>query len=123
MTVHAQERVYSLVPGDLLRLVRDFQNPVDPNAIVLRTADDIDLGDFQSVGYLPRYLANDICNLLRNDPERGTRNIRVEVSRVNGTAHPQFRLLSCATIQISAGFRLYNTLEFQLMHEEVSRDA
>lgn len=83
------ERINHLNPGENLKIVRDVQNLIDPKALMLRTDQE---KDYVLVGWLPRYLVNDISLILDNDECK--KSIEVTVERVNPKPAPtQFRLL------------------------------
>lgn len=83
--VSAEQRIATLKPGDLLRLLLDIQNPSDPNAVAVRTESPSEL-----IGYVPRYLARDVWHLMQSC-EIGF--IQLFVDRVNLDAPMQNRLL------------------------------
>ncbi|MCH7813932.1 MAG: DNA-binding protein [Planctomycetes bacterium] len=93
-------RVQRLQPSDRLLLAHDFQNPHDPYALLLRTADAFE-GDRHLVGYCPRYLLPDTFEVLTTcaiPPE-------VRVERVNLPPAPlQLRLLCNLTACWPEGF-------------------
>lgn len=81
----AIERVGRLVQGEALRLMLDFQNEFDPQAVAVRT-----LSEQMQIGYVPRYLANDVWQLRENcHPDY----IQLFAERVNADAPLQNRLL------------------------------
>jgi len=83
----AIERINHLQPGDRLGLLPDINNPVDPNAVAVRT---MDKAENYLIGYVPRYLAYDVRKLcLSCEPNA----IQLTVERVNLNAPLQFRLL------------------------------
>jgi hypothetical protein len=84
MLACAQERVGSLPSGDRLFIVHDLQNPVDPQALLLRTA------DYCCVGFLPRYLASDTWRLLNSGAE-----VQVLVEQLNPPPAPVQQRLLC----------------------------
>ncbi len=80
-----QERGGLLKSTDRLLCLYDIQNSYDQHAVALRTEEDRMI-----VGYLPRYLAQDLKELVGGcDPEF----VRIVVNRVNPTAPLQFRVL------------------------------
>ncbi|CAN5480422.1 HIRAN domain-containing protein [soil metagenome] len=92
----SRERAERLTPGEQLRLMHDLQNEHDPNALLLRTAQQTP-GDIHLVGYCPRYLAPDVLRLLRADTGS---ELQVAVERVNPPPAPvQFRLLCNMTLR------------------------
>lgn len=81
----AIERVNRLSDGERLFVMPDPCNPFDPNAMAVRTDKDRML-----IGYVPRYLAQDVQELLWGcDPEC----VELFVQRVNLDAPLQHRLL------------------------------
>jgi hypothetical protein len=81
----ALDRIAKLCVGDVLKLMPDPQNDFDPNAVAVRTDSDRTL-----IGYIPRYLAYDVWELL-NSCEVGFMKLFVE--RVNPSAPLQNRVL------------------------------
>jgi len=81
----ALDRIASMRPGEPLRLMLDIQNESDPNAVAVRTEHPSEL-----VGYVPRYLARDVCHLVR---ECEVDFIELQVARVNPDAPIQNRVL------------------------------
>ena len=82
----AKARISELKEGDQLFLMGDFCNVVDPGAVALRTGED----DRFLIGYVPRYLANDVWKLIGQcEPDF----IQVFVHRINRDAPMQQRLL------------------------------
>jgi hypothetical protein len=94
----AHERIAQLQPGEQLFMMADFFNPSDPRAVALRTSQ----GDQVMIGYVPRYLAKDIWNLLSGCD---TDFMHVVVERVNEDAPLQQRLLCRMNSCWPAGFR------------------
>ena len=83
----AIERINSLNAGDWLGLMPDINNDFDSNAVAVRTHDN---GGRFMIGYVPRFLAGDIRELIRvSHPSL----FRLTVQRVNASAPLQFRLL------------------------------
>ena len=82
----ARNRVMTLRPGERLIPMLDLCNEADPQAVALRTQE----GERLLLGYVPRYLAQDVWTLFQGcEPEY----IRVYVHRVNKDAPLQQRLL------------------------------
>lgn len=79
----ASERVSQLQVGERLFLCPDPQNEYDCNAVLMR-ADK----PKEAVGYLPRFLAKDIVDLLKESPD----NIQVFVESVSDEAPLNYRL-------------------------------
>ena len=80
-------RINRLRPGDRLGLLPDINNPVDPDAVAVRTTDE---AENYLIGCVPRYLACDVRKLCLSC---GPDAIRLAVERVNPGAPLQFRLL------------------------------
>lgn len=80
----ARERIARLEPGERLFLMQDLQNEWDPMALMLRTADPINV-----LGYCPRFYSGEFSRLF----ERSEREqVIVKVAGVNVSAPLQFRL-------------------------------
>ena len=76
------KRISEMKREDRILLAHDFQNPFEPDALLLRTRDNY------IVGYCPSYLLDDMNEMRRN------KGIEVCVERVNDESAPlQFRLL------------------------------
>lgn len=83
------QRALTLQKGEHLLLMHDLQNPRDPDALSLRTA-ETKPNDMFLMGYCPRYLLRDVHKLIKEKQELPT----VTVERVNKPPAPiQFRLL------------------------------
>jgi len=96
-----------------LALMADFCNETDPFAVALRTVD----GDRMLVGYVPRYLAYDIWELLKGcSPEY----MEVVVEQVNADAPQQQRLLCRMNSCWPEGFQPCATEGFQPIPEGVA---
>jgi len=91
----SQERALRLAPGDQLLIMLDLQNPFDPQAIALRTADDGP--DRCLVGYLPRYIRSDAWKLLAGcgGPHA---SIEVRVRRANQPPVPLDQRILCDVV-------------------------
>ena len=79
----AQERISQLEPGERLILMPDPLNSADPNAVAVRTEEKRTL-----IGYVPRYLAHDVCVLLYKCDF-----VELVVAQLNRDAPLQQRLL------------------------------
>jgi len=85
MAPAAVERITHLKPDDRLYAMPDPCNEADPNAVAVRTKEEP-----MMIGYVPRYLAQDIRKLLEHcDPK----SIDLFVQRVNRDAPLQHRVL------------------------------
>jgi len=91
----AQDLVTDLIKeGDKVFVMHDMQNPVDENALLLRTH------DYCSIGFIPRYLLGDmwINNLLHKD-------LVFYVYKINKPPSPiQQRIVCKAEAKVSKGF-------------------
>ena len=81
------KRIEKLEPGEQLLLKPEPQNPRDPQAMMVLAAT---AGDGEKIGYVPRYLAQDIGDLYN---QCGQEAATVWVERVNHTAPLQQRVL------------------------------
>ena len=109
LSTETQLRIHHLQPGELLYTARDCKNPYDPKALVLRTK------DFHIVGYCPRYLVNDVSDLLYRSPEK----LEILVERVNLPPTPlQFRLLCNLTAEWSAELQPFSDPTYQSLAKE-----
>jgi hypothetical protein len=81
----AIDRTARLAKGEDLRLMLDLQNRYDSHAVGLRTETERML-----IGYVPRYLAHDVWQLVKDCPTDG---IQLSVDRVNPDAPLQNRVL------------------------------
>ena len=79
------ERIGHLMKGERLKLMADFQNTVDPQAVAVRTESERTM-----LGYVPRYLARDVWSLVQ---ECEVDVIELSVERANLDAPLQNRLL------------------------------
>jgi len=102
------DRAIQLEHGEPLLAMRDFQNPKDPDAIALRTAERLER-DMYLIGYCPRYLRADFLQLLKWDLSP-----RITVERVNRPPAPvQFRVLCKSVTRWPEGFRPFSTDEYK----------
>jgi hypothetical protein len=107
----AIERVNTLNAHDLLYLMHDVQNPHDPLALALRTKDE------HLIGYCPRYLTQDIHELLKQDPGF----VQVRIERVNPAPAPiQLRLLCSITADWPKEFCPFMSDEYQPLIPEAA---
>jgi len=104
LSEHSIERVGRLRVGEPLLLLYDFQNPHDPNALMLRTNGE-DTTDTHIVGYCPRYLVRDFLRLIVDGPS----SVAVEVERLNLPPAPlAHRLLCNMTARWPADFEAFD---------------
>jgi len=101
----AVERMNRLQVNEPLKLLFDFQNTFDPQAVAVRTDDDRVM-----LGYVPRYLARDVGNLVNQcHPDL----IEVTVASVNVEAPFQNRLLCQMKSCWPTGFQPCSGEEFR----------
>jgi hypothetical protein len=106
MSEAARARVLNLKPEEPLFPMLDLCNQSDPSAVALRTESDERL----MLGYVPRYLAQDVWKLFQ---ECHPDFIRVFVHRVNNDAPLQQRLLCRMHACWPTGFEPCRGEEFQ----------
>nr|VFJ94520.1 MAG: hypothetical protein BECKLFY1418B_GA0070995_105914 [Candidatus Kentron sp. LFY]VFJ98581.1 MAG: hypothetical protein BECKLFY1418A_GA0070994_108510 [Candidatus Kentron sp. LFY] len=105
-----QEAIRHLKTGDPLQSIAEDDNPHDPRALLLETAQSV------PVGYCPRYLNRG----LRSIQDRDRTLLRVEVERANPDAPLQFQLLCKAVFALPEGLDLYATEEHQPLAQEIT---
>ncbi len=93
----AVPRIAKLTEGEPLKLMLDLQNAHDLQAVAVRTE-----SERMMIGYVPRYLAHDVWQLVRGC---GIDFIKVSVQRVNLDAPLQNRLLCRMHACWPTGFR------------------
>lgn len=112
MPAAAASRAERLNEGEGLLLLKDVQNPYDKHALVLRTEDRSDQ-DFFFMGFVPRYLAQEVSPMLEDSVAR------VQVIRVNLPPAPvQFRILCRFQIRPPTGQSLLDGEEFLPLNED-----
>lgn len=103
------ERVRTLKPGERLRMLADFQNPHDLDAVALRT-DEQEEQDMHLLGYVPRYLAGE----LRRVKDDILVDAVVRVARVNEPPAPvHFRILCSMKMRWPEEFEPFNEDVYQ----------
>jgi len=88
----AQELAETLKCEDKLFIMHDLQNPVDKDALILRTE------DYCCVGFLPRYLLTDFWEFLKTDDA-----IKVFVEKLNPPPAPTQQRILCRLEAITKG--------------------
>jgi len=110
----ALERIARLRPAELLGVMLDISNLYDRNAVAVRTCDR---GGRFLIGYVPRYLSQDVRELCTTcEPDF----IELKVERVNPHAPLQQRLLCRMSTCWPQGFRPCSGTEYQLLVGEMS---
>jgi hypothetical protein len=107
----AVQRISRLVPGEPLRLLADFQNEADRQAVAVRTESERML-----IGYVPRYLAREVWSLVQ---ECDVDFIELAVERVNPDAPLQNRVLCRMNASWPQGFQPSSGDEFMPISAEV----
>lgn len=110
----SSERANALEPGEPLRLMADFMNEWDHNAMMVRTAERVHR-DMHLLGYLPRYLAGDLSTTLGGDYRKvSAHQMEVAVERVNPPPAPvNFRLLCRVTMQWPGDYEPFSDRAYQ----------
>lgn len=103
----------SLVVGERLLIAKDIQNPLDPNAMLLRTE-----GEPVVIGFCPRYLCGELQDLMH----LGESEPMVTIERINPRPAPaQLRVLCRLRAQWPAGFVPFGRKEFQPISRSSAR--
>jgi len=112
--VHAKEEdVAQLRENERLLCMLDVQNPHNPEAVILRTSQQLVLG------YVPNYLCNDVANLLTSGCL-----VHATIAKVNQPNVPiQHRVLCRMVLAPPPGYRFLSRPEFQPLDRSVSRAA
>ena len=102
------ERVDRLAIGERLFIMKDIQNGIDHDALVLRTEDPVEI-----VGYCPRFYVKDFNKLLEAN---GAAKVQVSVERVNLSSPLQLRLLCKLETVWPEGFKPFDHKEFDTVN-------
>lgn len=105
-------RIATLKTNERLYLMPDLQNAFDSNAVAILTDTDRAM-----LGYVPRYLAKDVCELFRSCD---LNFIELRVEQVNHDAPLQQRLLCNMRACWPDGFEPCSGDEFQPIRTDVS---
>lgn len=98
------EEANKLNERDVLYLTQDFQNPYDEKALLLRTENK------HNVGYCPRYLLEDISELIK----RKSQDVKVHIEKINLPPTPsQYRLLCKITAPWGEGFKPFSSHDYK----------
>lgn len=91
----------TLSTGVSLRVMHDLQNAYDPSCLAVRT----ESGDQPQhvLGYVPRYLSDDLLRIARDAPD-----LELRMVRVNLHAGPHLRYLCKASAAWPAGFEPFS---------------
>jgi len=80
--------------GDRIYVVHDMQNPVDPKALLLRTF------DYCSIGFVPRYLLDDMWFLVNNQMD-----LKICAYKINKPPSPiQQRIVCTVEVKVQKNF-------------------
>lgn len=112
MTSTVVDRIARLEPNESLKLMADFQNSTDPHAVAVRTEEDR-----MMIGYVPRYLARDVWNLVQ---ECDVDFLQLTVASVNPDAPFQNRLLCRMNACWPDNFRPCSGEEFHPIPSQMS---
>ncbi|MBI5432161.1 MAG: HIRAN domain-containing protein [Planctomycetes bacterium] len=105
----AEDAIRQLRSGDRLWCMLDLQNEHDPLAIALRTEDKA------VVGYIPRYLNEDVRRLIEGE-------VRVSVALVNPAPFPvEVRLICELTADAVPDFAPFATERYQPISSDATR--
>lgn len=97
----ALQRIENLEPRERLQFRPEDDNSYDRFALVVQTGDPV------KVGYCPRYLNQDLRNVIA-----GT-DVKLRAEQVNKEAPMQFRLLCKAFFTLPQQFELFTTQEYR----------
>jgi hypothetical protein len=115
MAPDSLNRADRLKPDEHLLVMHDLQNPSDPQALMLRTA-ETEPGDVHNVGYCPRYLFVDTFSQMVKDQ----RLPKILVEKVNPSPAPiRFRILCRAFFELKPSVRPFSGPMFQPLKEEM----
>jgi hypothetical protein len=103
----ARERIGDLTPGESLFLLQDLQNPSDPSALLMRTADPLSI-----VGYYPRFYSAEFSKLIALV---GQDKVEATVAGVNPDAPLQFRLRCRLSAPWPVGFTACSDDAFKVL--------
>lgn len=102
----AQEKLLTLVKGDVLRVSIELNNPATTIAIQLETE------DYHMIGWTPRYLIKDLVKAIDESPTK----IHAHVIKVNPSPAPaKFRVLVELKGHWPRNYKPMSSREFQLL--------
>lgn len=113
MPAVAIDRINGMKEGEQLCLMLEVSNPLDPDAVAVRTGEE---GDRFLIGYVPRFLAKDVRELC---DECGPDLISLTVVRINTDAPLQQRALCCMKACWPSSFRPCSQDEFMPIADDV----
>ncbi|HBH6930753.1 MULTISPECIES: HIRAN domain-containing protein [Enterobacter cloacae complex] len=95
----------SLKIGEELKMCLDVQNSYDPNAVVIRGSNPAEI-----IGYCPRYLAEDILNMLKDNP----RSVQLSVANLSEEAPSNYKVMCKLTgnLSLQVSCNLMNRKEY-----------
>ncbi len=102
----ARKRINKLSRGEELFLCLDLQNQYDQNAVIVRAENPAEI-----IGYCPRYIASDICRILKSDES----TISIKVEAFSESAPVNYKLMCKLHGKVSRDLKdlLMNGEEFQ----------
>ena len=109
-------RVKALAPGEELLLMPDPQNPADPDAVAVRTADKM------LIGHCPRYLARDFRRFLSRDGAVGG-NLKVRAEQINPGGSLSLMLLCRLACDAAPDFAPCAGPDFEILSPEMPEHA
>ena len=110
------DRVKALEPGEELLLMPDPQNPADPNAVAVRTADRM------LIGYCPRYLARDFRRFLSRDGALDG-NLKVRAQKINANGSLSLALLCRLTCDAAPDFAPCADSDFEILSDKMRKQT
>jgi hypothetical protein len=97
-------KIEQLQNNDRLYLTHDIQNQYDSKALLLLTIDR------HSIGYCPRFISEEIFDILQQEPQ----SIEVRIEKINPLTTPlQFRLLCNLNIKFQQNAHLFSSQNYQ----------
>lgn len=99
------DRLLSLKKGDILLLMKDFQNEIDSNALLLRTEND----PVELLGFCPSFFVKDFHKLIELN---GSHNVKVFVQKINTDAPMQMKLLCKLVSDWPVNFKPFDSNDF-----------
>ena len=104
-------RAEDLAEGEHLLLMPDVQNPFDPTAFALRTAETF-RRDMHLLGYLPRYIAGEVQKWSWKEISEAT----VSVARINPAPAPShLRILASINLKWPGGEEPFRSSDYELV--------
>jgi len=99
------KRLSLLKKNDRLLIMKDIQNNIDTNALILRTEDD----PVEILGYCPSFFISDFNKLIN----KNVTNVNVYIQKINHSAPFQLKLLCKFTTKWPDNFIPFEDKEYQ----------